>query len=125
MGGGMTNAQDDKGGKDEQRTARRFPLQVPASVTASGTSGPVEVRNVSARGISFYMDSAPEEGTPIGFTLTLPAEITMTESIQVQCKGRVVRVESNAPQGKMAVAAVIEEFELLPAKKDPEPGPGK
>jgi hypothetical protein len=32
----------------------------------------------------------------------------------VQCKGRVVRVEDKAAEGKMAVAAVIEEYEFLP-----------
>jgi hypothetical protein len=32
----------------------------------------------------------------------------------VQCKGRVVRVEDNPGEGKMAVAAVIEEYEFLP-----------
>lgn len=116
---------EDKGGKEEKRTARRFPLQVPASVTAGSGTGPVEVRDVSARGISFYLDSALDEGATIGFTLTLPPEITMTESIHVQCKGRVVRVDNSTQKGKMAVAAVIEEFELLPAQKAPETGPGK
>jgi hypothetical protein len=55
-----------------------------------------------------------EQGSPIGFTLTLPPEITLTESIRVQCKGRVLRVDSVANNGKMAVAAVIEEYEFLP-----------
>jgi hypothetical protein len=54
------------------------------------------------------------QGSPIGFTLTLPPEITLTESIRVQCKGRVVRVDGITNDGKMAVAAVIEEYEFLP-----------
>jgi hypothetical protein len=32
----------------------------------------------------------------------------------VQCKGRVVRVEDGAPEGKVTVAAVIEDYEFLP-----------
>ena len=68
----------------EKRAARRFALRIPVS------------------------------GAPIGFTLTLPPEITLTESIRVQCKGRVVRVEDSTAEGKMAVAAVIEEYEFLP-----------
>jgi hypothetical protein len=32
----------------------------------------------------------------------------------VQCKGRVVRIEDGSADGKMAVAAVIEEYEFLP-----------
>jgi len=38
----------------------------------------------------------------------------LTESIRVQCKGRVVRVENSRPEGQLAVAAVIEEYEFLP-----------
>jgi len=55
-----------------------------------------------------------EPGTQIGFTLTLPPEITLTESIRVQCKGHVIRVENKAQPGKLAVAAVIDEYEFLP-----------
>ena len=73
-----------------------------------------QIRDVSARGICFHVDSAMEQGAPIGFTLTLPPEITLTESIRVQCKGRVVRVEDDTADGKMVVAAVIEEYEFLP-----------
>ncbi|HMC62046.1 MAG TPA: hypothetical protein VKJ01_22825, partial [Candidatus Solibacter sp.] len=61
-----------------------------------------------------YLDSAVSQGSPIGFTMTLPPEITLTESIRVQCKGRVVRVEAGGDDGKLAVAAVIEEYEFLP-----------
>ena len=57
-----------------------------------------ETRDVSARGICFYLDSAIATGSPIEFTLTLPPEITLTESIRVRCKGKVVRVsEGDAP----------------------------
>jgi len=44
-------------------------------------------------------------------TLTLPPEITLTESIKVRCKGKVVRVDDG--DGKVAVAAVIDEYEFL------------
>jgi hypothetical protein len=53
-------------------------------------------------------------GTGIEFTLTLPPEITLTESICVRCKGKVVRVEDGDHDGKMTVAAVIDEYEFLP-----------
>jgi PilZ domain len=101
----------------EKRGARRFALRVPVTVSRDSGGGPNEVaqiRDVSARGICFYLDSAVEQGAPIGFTLTLPPEITLTESIRVQCKGRVVRVEDQANDGKITVAAVIEEYEFLP-----------
>src|ERR1700746_661853 len=103
--------------QQEKRAARRFALQIPVSVAReedSGFSEPAQVRDVSARGICFYLDTPIAQGSPIGFTLTLPPEITLTESIRVQCKGRGVRIENGAAGGKMAVAAVIEEYEFLP-----------
>ena len=101
----------------EKRAARRFALRIPVSITRDENSNPSEsaqLRDVSARGICLYLDSPMAQGSPIGFTLTLPPEITLTESIRVQCKGRVVRVETPSDDGKMAVAAVIEEYEFLP-----------
>jgi hypothetical protein len=103
--------------QQEKRAARRFPLQIPVSVTRNGETGQKEsaqLRDVSARGICIYLDSPMAQGAAIGFTLTLPPEITLTESIRVQCKGRVVRVNGTNEEGKMAVAAVIEEYEFLP-----------
>ncbi|HZQ22068.1 MAG TPA: PilZ domain-containing protein [Terriglobales bacterium] len=102
--------------KREKRATRRFALRLPVSVvySESGTSGqPAQTRDVSARGICFYVDAPIATGAPIEFTLTLPPEITLTESIRVRCKGRVVRVDSAAPNGKVAVAAVIDEYEFL------------
>ena len=101
--------------QQEKRAARRFALRVPVTVSTNGTSSSevAQIRDVSARGISLYLASAVTQGSPIGFTLTLPPEITLTESIRVQCKGRVVRVDEAAEDGKLAVAAVIEEYEFL------------
>jgi len=101
----------------EKRAARRFALQIPVAVAREENAGynePAQIRDVSARGISLYLDAPIEQGSPFGFTLTLPPEITLTESIRVQCKGRVVRIENANGGGKMAVAAVIEEYEFLP-----------
>ncbi len=105
------------GEAQEKRAARRFALRIPVSVARGENASHKEsaqIRDVSARGICFYLDSPIAQGSPIGFTLTLPPEITLTESIRVQCKGRVVRVENYAAPGKLAVAAVIEEYEFLP-----------
>lgn len=107
----MTEAQQEK------RAARRFALRIPVSVGRGENANyneAAQIRDVSARGICLFMDSPVEEGAPIGFTLTLPPEITLTESIRVQCKGRVVRIDNGSVDGKIAVAAVIEEYEFLP-----------
>jgi hypothetical protein len=101
----------------EKRAARRFALRIPVSIARGDNSEfgeSAQIRDVSARGISLYLDSPIEQGSPLAFTLTLPPEITLTESIRVQCKGRVVRIENGSSGGKLAVAAVIEEYEFLP-----------
>ena len=103
--------------QQEKRGARRFALRVPVTVSRNNGIGKkevAEIRDVSARGICFYLDSTIAQGSAIGFTLTLPPEITLTESIRVQCKGRVVRVEDATATGKISVAAAIEEYEFLP-----------
>jgi PilZ domain-containing protein len=105
--------------QEEKRGARRFALRVPVTVNRGSNNGSsknevVQLRDVSARGICFYVDSAITQGAPIGFTLTLPPEITLSESIRVQCKGRVVRVEDSSSDGRVAVAAVIDEYQFLP-----------
>jgi hypothetical protein len=99
----------------DKRATRRFALRLPVSVRYGETpeEHAAQTRDVSARGICFYVDSAIQAGSPIDFTLTLPPEITLTESIRVRCKGRVVRIEGGDPAHKMSVAAVIDEYEFL------------
>src|SRR3979411_1641185 len=98
----------------ELRTTRRFNLRLPVEVKYAADSvkqAKAHTRDVSSRGICFYFDSQIQPGSDIEFTLTLPPEITLTESIRVRCKGTVVRVDDG--DGKVAVAAVIDEYEFL------------
>ncbi len=100
----------------EQRATRRFALRLPVTVKfgeGAGQKKTAETRDVSSRGICFYMDASVDAGSEIEFTLTLPPEITLTESIRVHCKGKVVRVEPPGPGGKVGIAALIERYEFL------------
>ena len=101
--------------ENDKRATRRFALRLPVKVRYGENSDEqsAQTRDVSARGICFFIDSGIQAGSAIDFTLTLPPEITLTESIRVRCKGRVVRVESGGANSKMAVAAVIDEYEFL------------
>jgi PilZ domain-containing protein len=106
----MAETQQDK------RATRRFALRLPVSVSyneGGDHEQSAQTRDVSARGICFYLDAPIATGAPIEFTLTLPPEITLTESIRVRCKGKVVRVDNGGSSGKVAVAAVIDEYEFL------------
>src|SRR6202171_298745 len=109
-GGTMVEAEREK------RSTRRFALRLPVSVTYAQNGEKektAQTRDVSARGICFYVDSAIAAGSSIEFTLVLPPEITLTESIRVRCKGKVVRVDKGGSEGRVAVAAVIDEYEFL------------
>ncbi len=110
QGVGMTYPQQ------EQRATRRFSLQLPVSVTyeeAGLKESPSVTRDVSARGVCFFLDHTIAVGSRIEFTLTLPPEVTLTEHLSVRCKGRVVRVDHANMNGKVPVAAVIEQYEFL------------
>jgi hypothetical protein len=97
----------------DQRSTRRFTLQLPLTVKLDSISRDAKTKDVSARGVFFYMDSAPEQGSPIEFTLTLPPEITLTESIKVKCNGKVVRVDHSVNGGQVGIAAAIDQYDFL------------
>lgn len=88
---------------------QRFSLHLPVTV---GEQSAAETRDVSSRGICFYSESPIQPGSQIEFTLTLPSEITMTDDIAVQCRGKVVRLDEG-PDGKIAVAAQIEHYQFV------------
>jgi hypothetical protein len=97
----------------DKRMARRFSLQLPVAVRDRGREELASTRDISSRGICFYTETRLETGAEVDFTLTLPPEITMTEAIQVNCKGKVVRVE-DLPNGKLAIAAQINQYQFMP-----------
>jgi len=100
----------------EKRATRRFALRLPVAVNYAGDANvtlAAHTRDVSARGICFYLDAPMKTGSAIEFTMTLPPEITLTESIRVHCKGKVVRVDGELADAKVPVAAVIDEYEFL------------
>lgn len=101
----------------ERRTSRRFTMALPVILRSHDPSGPAEItaetRDVSFRGLYFWTKEKLETGTAIEFVLTLPKEVTTTHDVNIQCFGRVIRVE---PQNKSrGVAARIERYEFLPS----------
>jgi len=102
--------------QQEQRATRRFSLELPVSVTnteAGLNEASTVTRDVSARGVCFFLNRTVNVGSRIEFTLTLPPEVTLTEHLSVRCKGRVVRVDNANSSGRVPVAAVIEQYEFL------------
>jgi hypothetical protein len=98
----------------ENRQNRRFALNLPVTLkVANAGTAAAQTRDVSAHNAFFFTDAAPKVGSELEFTLTLPAEITLTESFLVHCKGKVVRVDP-AGGGRMGVAALIRQYDLVP-----------
>ncbi len=100
----------------EQRKTRRFNLALPVSVRFDGGEVkdlPARSRDVSSRGIFFFVESKLNEGSDIEFTLTLPPEVTLTQSIRVRCRGKVLRVHPDPVENKIGVAALIEKYDFV------------
>ena len=97
----------------EKRATRRFVLDLPVEVKFFD-NGTYEVtgrtRDVSSRGVFFYLHSEITEGAPIEFVMTLPAEITFASPIRVHCVGKVVRVEKTSNGQGIAVA--IDKYDI-------------
>lgn len=98
----------------EKRGTRRFSLDLPISVKFL-ENGTYEVtgrtRDVSSRGVFFYVNSNIQEGAAIDFVMTLPTEITLTDPIRVRCSGKVTRVEiTSSGQG---VAVAIDKYDFV------------
>jgi len=98
-------------GQPERRAAQRFAMSVPVAVQCpDGSQETALSHNVSAKGIFFLMRSRPREGSSIEFTVTLPPEVTLTDPMRVQCKGRVVRVVDDENTDRVGVGATIEGY---------------
>ena len=107
----------------ERRVMRRFDMRLPALVKVDGVALDellTETQNVSARGVFFYLDRPLAEGSNIEVTLTFPPHITLTDSVRVRFRARVIRVETPLPASRIGVAAMIEEYEFLRSAPAPE-----
>src|SRR5690242_7515565 len=78
----------------ERRAAQRFDYQLPISIKVIGIEGEVHgcTQDLSARGAFFYTEAPLTEGSEVEVTLLMPAEITLTASMPVRCRGKVLRV---------------------------------
>lgn len=100
----------------ERRTARRFQIKLP--MTVRWTSGlavgeaQTECRDVSSRGVYFFLPKQINSGSPVEIILTLPHEVTLAGPVRVRCLGRVHRTEDDS-QGRSGVVAEIHRYEFL------------
>lgn len=101
----------------ERRTAQRFQIKLPMTVRwTSGTAvgeAQTESRDVSSRGVYFFLPKQVTSGSPVEIILTLPHEITLAGPVRVRCLGRVNRSEDESPMGRSGIVAEIQRYEFL------------
>jgi hypothetical protein len=106
----------------ERRAAQRFEVQQSSSLAVhfAGRTVPGFIQNLSGRGIFFYAETTLPEGAVVELTFTMPSEITLTESMPVRCRGRVLRA-SASPAGYSAagqrngIAVRLDSYQYLPS----------
>ena len=105
----------------DRRTTQRFQMRLPLTVrwTTGSAIGETstESRDVSSRGVYFYLPKDLREGSAVEILLTLPNEITLAGPVRVRCLGRVQRTESRK-EGSIGVVAAIERYEFLRGDED-------
>jgi hypothetical protein len=97
------------------RTAVRFPLQLEVTLSSRQGECHAVTENVSANGMLFLAEDAPDVGAQVEFELKMPAAIMGgEEDVVLHCVGRIVRhMES---EGRAGAAAVIDEYSLRAEK---------
>jgi hypothetical protein len=116
--GNMTDVSKNRRGYADVQAAPRFPIKLPVAIKSTSLSSPtgtqvttksVETENISANGVLFRMDADVPVGSPVDFTLSLPADVVGADAdVQVDCRGRVVR--SFEDGGRRGVGVVIDEY---------------
>lgn len=102
--------------RNERRNSQRFDLKLPLVVRWQADSDSAEARtqskDVSSRGVYFYLPDEMKEGSALEIVMTLPHEITLAGPVQVRCLGHVQRTETDTDK-RVGVVAAIERYEFI------------
>lgn len=93
----------------DRRLARRFPLELPVKVDVPAQRHETVTKDISAGGVTLYVDTDMELGATLEFTLVMPAEkLKAPGDVLVKCVGRVVRCSDEG--SRREVAMVIDDY---------------
>jgi len=102
----------------EQRRTRRFQLELPLSITRSGSDRVAFsgwTKNISSTGVLFTSASAPDLGGAIEYVITLHE--VGPQPVTLRCMGKVLRSERMFGNGDgrraFEVAATLERYEFV------------
>ena len=100
--------------ENDRRGRPRFSMNAPLTVFIGGREIPAYTRDLSNRGVYFFLDLA--DGTLIDrefeFMVDLPPEITLSTCCSIRCQGRLVRKE-NTLENLTGIAAEILDYSII------------
>ena len=104
-----------------RRLGLRIPLELPVHVRwKAAPRRPRRIKgktaDISGNGLFMAIPARLRRGTPISFSVELPAEITSVP-IELVCRGEVVR--KRRIDGRQGVAAIIMDYWLRPVRRKP------
>ena len=101
---------------NDRRGSQRFRISAPLTILAGDSEIQAYTRDLSNRGVYFYL-SLTDSGLidrDFEFLVELPAEITLSSSCRIRCRGRLVRKEITSRNLTGAgVAAEILDYSIL------------
>jgi hypothetical protein len=99
---------------ENRRETNRFPVHVPLSVTIGDITLQGYTRDLSNRGMYFYLSLAQSALLDLEFecTVELPPEITLSTCCRIRCRAQVLRREKT-PWDLSGVAAAIVHYTIL------------
>jgi hypothetical protein len=108
--------QDTTTTADDRRSSQRFKISAPLTVIAGEHEIPAYTRDLSNRGVYFYLTL--QDSTLIDkdfeFLIEMPSEITLTTSCRIRCRGKLLRKEVTSRNLTGAgIAAEILDYSIL------------
>ena len=100
----------------ERRGSQRFRMSAPLTVIAGDREISAYTRDLSNRGVYFYLSLADSAliDRDFEFLIEMPSEITLSSSCQIRCRGKLVRKEMTSRNLTGAgIAAEILDYSIL------------
>ncbi len=110
----MMGKTQDSEPASERRRIPRFRVRAPLTVIAGNREIPAYTRDLSNRGVYFYLSSDDSAliDHDFEFLVELPPEITLSTFCRIRCHGRALRKEK-ARMSLTGVAAEILDYSIL------------
>src|SRR4030081_1301358 len=101
----------------ERRCGQRFQLHLPLTIHFNEKTVPAFTQDVSSRGLFLYTEAKLAEGSVVELTFTMPAEITLGESMRVRGHGRVLRADLSQGGPRTGIAVQLDSYQYLPSRE--------